>query len=331
MAESSPGDLDPQPTLSYVSQREYRPTNAFQPKSALLGAIGGVLCAAIAAAVVVLWHMSPVPVIIGLSGLVQGIILGLLLRSAFRRAKIRSMPTAIMLCIFCGVFSGILTYAGLYVNRVYSMQSEIRKRIAGRENESGGTALLFNMSQRPFHFYDAFVLEPETKHGGLIGFFLSKKSVTLGGEPTPLFITFFINTAVLCWTAFKLGKSQVLRPFCEECGAWFKDPTNATVLPAEYYKQLAEVIQSGQPDAAIALTREAAGQELQGGCVIARSHKCPQCGGIFVDVIVKFAGSSDRPTMRPVRVTPEMLQALKSEPVVMVIEEDPPTASPPAN
>ncbi len=311
----------PDQTLPYVSEREYRPAAGLQPKAAATAFGSGLLAVAAVAAAVVAWHLSGLPVIIGVAGVAQGLALGWMLRAAFRRAKLRSRASATVVCVLLAIGANVLTHAALYVRQVYAVRSGVRGDLAGREDESGAAALILNLSERPFEFYDTFVLRPETGRGGLVGFLLSKQGMTVGGKPTRPLGAFVVNGALLIGLTYLTARSQVRRPFCDDCGNWFGPPANATVVPAEHHARLAAAVEAGDPAAAVALNREVAGQDLGAGCAVAQVHRCPGCGHTFADVVVIISGNPDRPVSRLVRVSTAMVQALKSEPVVTVAEQ----------
>lgn len=325
----------PDQPLGYHVSQEYRPTSGLQPRAALAALVLGTLAALAVAVASVVWHALSLPSIIGLAGLAQGLVLGALLSSIFRRTRLHSFPAAVVLTIVVALACNALTYAGVYVREVYRVRNAIRTTLADKANQAGVGAALMNFTQRPFTFYDNFVLLPETGHGGLVGFVLSKKVMTLGGHPTTILTFLIVDGLALLFATYKVGKGQVLQPFCDACGAWFGPPTNAAVVPTEFYTELVDAIQTGDPAAAIALNRQASGQDLGGACAVAQIHKCPGCGQMFADVVLKFT-SATTPAMRPVRITPEMAQALKSEPAAPVADDAEPEAqtdpaqSPPA-
>lgn len=220
-----------------------------------------------------------------------------------------------------------LTYAGMYVRQVYRLRSDIRRTLADKPDQPGVAAAVMNFTERPFAFYDNFVLRPETRHGGLVGFASSTKVMTIGGHPTPVLTFLIVDGLALLAVTLAIGKRPVHKPFCDACGAWFGPPTNAAVLPIDFYTELVDAIRANDPAAAIALNREAAGQPL-GGCAIAQIHKCPGCGQMFADVVLKFTRIT-APKMRPIRITPEMATALKSEPAAPLAESGATTAEPP--
>ena len=306
-------------TLTYHVSNEYRPTSALQPRSALAALLLGTLAALGVAVASVLWHAAGMPSIIGLAGLAQGAVLGALLYVIFRRTRLHSLPAAIVLTVILALASNALTYAGMYVRQVYRLRSDIRRTLADKPDQPGVAAAVMNFTERPFAFYDNFVLRPETKHTGVVGFALSTHVMTLGGHPTPVYTFLIVDGLALLFATVFIGRAQVLKPFCDACGAWFGPPTNAAVLPIDFYTELADAIRAGDPAAAIALNREAAGQPLGGGCAIAQIHKCPGCGQMFADVVLRFT-TITAPKMRPIRITPEMATALKSEPAAPVLE-----------
>ena len=215
----------------------------------------------------------------------------------FRRTRLHSLPAAIVLTVILALACNALTYAGMYVRQVYKLRSDIRRTLTDKPDQPGVAAAVMNFTQRPFAFYDNFVLRPETRHTGVVGFALSTKVMTLGGHPTPVYTFLIVDGLAPPVRDRPHRPAQVLKPFCDACGAWFGPPTNAAVLPMEFYTELVDAIRANDPAAAIALNREAAGQPL-GGCAIAQIHKCPGCGQMFAEVVLRFT-TATAPKMPP--------------------------------
>jgi hypothetical protein len=309
--------------LAYDAAREYRPNSRLAPKAAAITFAAGVACAVGSAGVMTAWYASGASVIIGLAGAVQGAVLGWLLARVVRRVKVRSVPAAAAICVLCAVLAVTLAYAALYVRQAYATYNEVRRKADSEPNDPASIAIKnFVERQGALTFYDNFVLARDGGRRGFVGF-LTSHSMTRGGKPERPLVTYLINAAAAVFVGLKMVNAQVRRPFCDDCGAWFGEPANAAVLPAEYLGELTAVVEGGDPAAAIELNHRAAAAPLGGACAVAQTRKCSGCGAVFADVVVKHGGSDGRRTTRPVRVSPEFARALRSEPVAAIADAPP--------
>src|SRR5688572_7526782 len=113
--------------LPYSPQREYRPPRRLRLRPILLATLLSLLAAILAAAVIFLWHLSPVPIYIAATGVVQGGILVGLLILAFRWSKLHSPLVAGALCVIAAFASATLVHYALYLRDVYQFRNEIRQ------------------------------------------------------------------------------------------------------------------------------------------------------------------------------------------------------------
>ena len=87
-----------------VGQR-YQPTGQFEPIGAIFAAAGCLILAAVAAGVVWLWEISPIPQLLILTSILQGLGVGLGAHVLFRKVRLRNPSIATIIAFACGAFS----------------------------------------------------------------------------------------------------------------------------------------------------------------------------------------------------------------------------------
>lgn len=316
-----PSPSGPSSILGYAPERRYVGSGRVTPRSLLLALGGGLVVAVLTGLAAFLWVVSRVFAIAALGGVFQGLAVGGALGWLFHRLKVRSAAAAIILGIVCGVASAGVFHACLYVRNVYDQRDQTRAELAklGWLNDPIRQASANRILSHPFQWFDAFVIFPRTRHHGFVGY-LMLRWPKIGG----IAILQLLITTV---AAVVIGRRTTNRPFCEDCGSWFKQPVNAAVLPVNCATALAAAVASDEPSRVYAV-HNVAGSYLGSACAIARVHTCPACGKKHVDVI--RSGSSRGKVLSLRRLTPEMLEALRYEKPQPVLAAEPPTVPPAA-
>jgi len=297
------------PILSYPAEDTYRPTGRATAIGLILCLAGGLLAAAIAAAGAFAWVVSKLPSWLVLPMVGQGVGVGLVLAWLFRRNKVRSSAAAVVIGIVCGIASATLFHFGLYVRNALVVRDQLRQdwRQLGMDQTPTGRQMLDQIGSHPLQLFDRTVIFPRTRHNGFLGYMMIRG--------TRVQVMALVQATIVAWLAVALGRQTTAKPFCEDCGAWFKPPVNAAVLPADCGGALAEAIEADDPQRVYAVHR-AAGRELGTSCAVARVHACASCGKQYADVvIVASAGASrsQRVVRQLRRVSPETVTALKWE------------------
>jgi hypothetical protein len=314
-------------TLAYAGQTAYRPRFRFQPVATLVALALALVVALPVAFVAIMWRILDVPAFWGLIAACQGGLLILLLRWTFRRSRLRSYPNALAVALVCCAVSVTLTHYGIYAYHVDKYRGRLRRAFAEENAGARNTQWQDALLDHPFATFDTFVLIPNTGKRGFLGYLVAVESASGRGQRVKGITLYAFDLLVASIIALRFGTSQAKRPYCEDCGAWFEDPRNATVLPLGYGYDLRNAIDARNPQAVLAAVKEAEGQELAGGCAVAQIYTCKGCGQSYADVILKPAGQVESPLMPPTRVTPEMIAALRAEPAREVPDE----VHPPAN
>jgi hypothetical protein len=240
----------------------------------------------------------------------QGVVLGIGLQKIFRAVKLRKKTFAFATALVTSLLGILLIHAGFYFVSVLTTFESASRRFG----KPIGAFPLFQ--SRPYLLYNMAV-KLSVGQGGFGGYLAYR----LGNHTySSMLFVHAVFTSILAW---QICKSQLAGAFCESCGRWMSKPRNSAVVPTGLGEMLVEAVQSGEPDKALAITRAAADLPLNYACVVARSYRCGSCGGQMVDVIRKqYARRAAKVfvMLKPVDASPEFVDALQSDPVVVADE-----------
>ena len=247
-----------------------------------------------------------------LTALAQGFVLGICLRWIFRTVKLRDRRLALCVAIMSATLAVIFMHVGFYLQSVLS----VYRIMFPAASSSRPGSFLFSLT-RPFRVYNLMV-QFTVGHGGLFGYSIFRLRNSTYSTST---IVHAFITPYLTW---KTSKLQLSTAFCESCAVWMGKPQNAAVLPVGMRDALIDTVKSGDIKKALEITHAAVGLPLGNSCVVARYSRCPTCGAMMADVVARGYGrrnASKIVALLPVAVTQEFIDALRSDPVV-VIEND---------
>src|SRR2546423_11751626 len=97
-----PAQAAPVPVLGYVAEQAYVPTGQASFSGVLIAIGGGLLVAAVAAGIALLWMISRLPNFLVLPIAAQGLAVGGALAWLYRRHKVRNPAAAAVIGILCG-------------------------------------------------------------------------------------------------------------------------------------------------------------------------------------------------------------------------------------
>ena len=148
----------------------YRPAGTLDAKSILITTILGTTAAVIGAAIVWLWEWSPIPTLLLITPMVQGIGVGGVMAFAVRRLRMRNPRIVAVVGFACGLLSIVLVHYGHYLHLVSATADDLRTRITQDEAMPEGQrqSLLAQLDTDPTMFIDRILVQ-KTQHAGFLG------------------------------------------------------------------------------------------------------------------------------------------------------------------
>src|SRR3978361_52265 len=83
----------------------YRPTGLFEPIGTILAAAAAMVLAAAVALVIWIWDISPIPQLLILTSILQGVAVGFGAYTLFRKVRLRNPFIATVIAFICGALS----------------------------------------------------------------------------------------------------------------------------------------------------------------------------------------------------------------------------------
>ncbi len=108
----------------------YRPAGTLDLRSILITTILGVTAAVIGAAVFWLWEWSPIPTLVVLTPIIQGLCVGGVMAFAVGRLRMRNHRLIATVGFTCGLLSITLVHYGHYLSMVTAAAGDLRERVA---------------------------------------------------------------------------------------------------------------------------------------------------------------------------------------------------------
>ena len=299
----------------------YRPEGSVHPRSLLSATILGLVAASLAAGAVWLWEISPIPTLLIVTPVIQGLLVGLILMLLIGRLRLRHPRLMGAIGFACGLASVALVHEAHHLRLVAGIENEYREQVAAdadltpeerRERLAGagqaGDALL----------------ALRTGHGGLlgsmllrseIGFHLKRTHVTGWG----VWGVWAVEALFVACFAAAMAASRAGEPYCEDCGDWCAKARAPIEVAGESAPALAAAIQDDDlRDAGLVLAAPGDAEALAAHGTRATLHACPGCDQAFADVesyqIVRKGKKTETrttPHLRRVRVSPEMAALLR--------------------
>ena len=208
--------------------QKYVPSGAFSLRGVLTALILGGWGAAICAGLVCLWEISPIPTLMILTPIIQGVGVAIVLGLVVTKMKIRNPLVAGTIGLACGLLSVGLQHYGHYVHFVYQTRETVRSEIA---NEPGipleaRKSVEEELSVRPYQAIDVLVLVPQTGSKGLLGVMklrrrrASRRSDTATITGGAMWALWGLEAFLVVAGAMIGGLASAASPFCEDCHRW---------------------------------------------------------------------------------------------------------------
>jgi hypothetical protein len=297
----------------------YRPAGALDARSILITSILGTTAAVIGAAFVWLWEWSPIPTLLLLTPILQGLAVGAVMAFAVGRLRMRNPRIVATVGFVCGLLSIGLVHYGHYLHMVSAAAAQLRIEIVQDQTIAADQRqlLLAKLDADPSQFVNAMLVQ-QTQHSGFLGsLFLRnaqgvrlKSSVVTG---TMLWILWAGEALLAAAMAAGIPMDRAAAPFCEECGYWCEKQPDLVALPAASAESLLQAVEENNPSRLAAL-RATPPIDTGSGLVTVTLHACPNCDQSFADVFrrtIKGKETKLKALLKKHRVSPEMVQAIR--------------------
>jgi hypothetical protein len=300
----------------------YSPAGTLDAKSILITAILGTTAAVIGAALVWLWELSPIPTLLLITPLLQGLVVGAVMAFAVGRLRMRNPRVVGLVGFACGLLSIVFVHYGHYLHLVSATASQLRNDVAQDKSMPEGErkSLLAQLDADPGQIVDA-ILAQRTQHSGFLGSLILRneqgvrlKSNLVSG--TLLWILWGGEALLVAIIASVTPAERAKKPFCEDCGYWCVDQPDLFALPAAAAAPLVEAVQENNP-ARIEALRASPLVNDGSGLVGATLHCCPGCDQSFADVSHRLVNGKEmklKVLLKQHRVSPEVVEAMRTAP-----------------
>jgi hypothetical protein len=301
----------------------YRPAGTLDVRSILITTILGVTAAVIGAAFIWLWEWSPIPTLVIVTPIIQGMWVGGVMAFAVGRLRMRNPNLVFAVGCACGLLSIGLVHYGHYMSMVTSAAGEMRGEIVRDKSipEGQRKALLERLDDDPASFIDP-MLRRMTGHSGFLGslFLRNQQGITIKRMPLTgilLWILWGAEALVVVVMAAVVPVAVASRPFCEECGYWSDKQPDLFTLPGASAAPLVQAIRDDNPSRVAELRANPPPYD-ESGLVGVSLHNCPGCDLSFADVSHRVAKGKEMKVtnlLSQLRVSPELVAAMRNAPV----------------
>jgi hypothetical protein len=314
----------------------YRPAGTLDVRSILITLILGTTAAVIGAAIVWLWEWSPIPTLVILTPIIQGVGIGLVMAFVVERLRMRNPKLIGTVGFACGLLSILLVHYGHYLHLVTAVADQVRTELAQDKSipEAQRSEILARLGEDPAAFVNP-LLKMKTGHSGFIGSLIlrNEQGVRLKNSPvsgTFLWILWGAEAFLVAAVAAALPASRAGQPFCEECGYWCVKQPDLFTLPGVSAAPLAEAIREDNPARVMEL-RASPPPYDQTGLVGVTLHACPGCDQSFAEVSHRVSSGNQTKVVNLLklhRVSPEMAAAFRATPPSAGATEEAPGEEP---
>ncbi len=300
----------------------YRPAGSLDARSILITTILGSTAAVLGAAFVWAWEWSPIPTLVILTPIAQGLGVGFVMAFAVGRLGMRHPRLVGTVGFACGLLSAVLVHYGHYIHLATSITEEIRAEVVQNQSipEAKRSEILGKLDSDPDAVVDS-LLEERTGYSGFLGslWLRNEQGVQIKRMPVTgnwLWGLWGFEALVVAFAASTIPAGRASEPFCEDCGYWCAKEPDAFTLPAGLSAPLAEAIREDKAARVGELRTDPPDFDTT-GAVGVTLHACPGCDQAFAEVSHRVSdGKNTRVTalLKPTRVSPEMTSAIRYEP-----------------
>jgi len=306
----------------------YRPEGKLDARSALSATILGVVTAIFAALVVWAWELSPVPTLVIITPLLQGLLIGLVLAFVIGRLRLRHPNLLGAIGLLCGLSSVGLVHYGHYLHFLDEVGNRYKAQVEADDDLSPEkkAELLGRVAHGSGEVADEFLVA-KTGHSGFLGSMIYRGEVGVTIKRVALtgwgvWILWGVEALAVALVAGALARSRAAEPFCEDCGDWCSKARAPIELAGESARPFAEAVHVDDLQSVALWLREPVDPEsIKQDGTRATLHSCGGCDQTFVDVESYLITTKKKKTetkttsmLKQVRISPEMTALLRQPP-----------------
>ncbi len=303
----------------------YRPEGTINLRSILSATILGVMTAIGAAFAVWFWELSPIPTLVILTPLIQGVGIGLVLAWLIGRLKLRHPKLMTTVGFLCGLGSVGLVHYAHYLHFLDQAGTQYEAMIAADDDLAPAqkAELLANKAQGSAKLAD-LVLVKNTGRSGFLGSMLLRadqgvqiKRMSVSGWG--LWILWGVEALMVAGVASLLAHGRAATPYCEDCGTWCSKTLSPVVLAGAAAGPFAAALQADDQNAVANLIDQPTDTEaLDMHRIRTNLHSCSDCDQSFADIETHETklkkGKTETSTtnvLKLIRVSPAMTSLLR--------------------
>lgn len=307
--------------------QHYHPSGRLDLRSVAIMLILGTMTAVITAFVMWLWEISPIPQLLIVTPILQGLMIALALGFIVRRLQVRNPMLVGVIGFFCGALSIALVHYGHYRIMVHEADAQAREEVESSPNipPDAKAKILQAINEHPGAFLDDFLFA-QTKHTGFLGsmHFRAEQGISIshhgaGGAPIKgigVWILWGVEALFVAGMA-AAAAAKAAEPFCEECADWCQKAGDIAVLPGGLAEPLATALREDNP-AQVNTLRTTPPEDPGKGMATVSIHSCPHCDQAFADIAVRVQKGRETSTkwvLKKLRISPEMAATLRTPPL----------------
>lgn len=308
----------------------YRPKGKVDARAILSATILGATTAVFAALVVWLWELSPIPTLLILTPLSQGMVIACVLAFMIDRLRLRHPILLGAVGLLCGLASAELVHYGHYLHFLdqYGEQYAAAVEAADDLSPERKQELLGRISNGSSEVADEFLVA-KTGHAGFFGSMLYRSQLGVRIQRVGERVGREKGTGKRVWSLW--GAEAILIagvalvgawvrasiPFCEDCGEWCPSTDRFVLLEGMSAPAFAKAVRMDDLEAANQLLAGSTdAKAIQMHWTQSRLHCCGRCDQTFVDIESYRANKKKTETKRKrhlkrIRASPEMAALLR--------------------
>ncbi len=303
----------------------YRPSGAFGVRDTVSMMILGTVVAALGAALVWLWEISPIPTLVLITPLLQGACIGGVLMFMIRRMRIRNPALSGVLGFACGLLSITLVHYGHYLHLSSALQTSIAEGIRNDPqltNEERAQELAA-LEKDPNAVVDRVLKFQTGGHGGFVGSMMlrNEQGVTIKHTTVSggfLWALWGGEALMVAGFAGSMASGQASSPYCEDCQAWCAESKGVSHFAAGHADQLITAIQADDLAGVNALRTTEPEVDLPGATAI-DLHSCAGCDLTLATVVLRVPKGKKNEIkelvkLKQVRLSPSVAEAVRQVP-----------------